>query len=136
MEGFSFALIHLSVHLLVQKFFILWQRCKNGLSLSSFILSNTQIYIYYNGCKYFRITASLEEEEKTDSDRFLEECIQDPTLRDKLSILSRTFKNRKQVTVTIWCPLETLFGCPFSNSLKCVSYLNNLCYMPEYMLQS
>jgi hydrocephalus-inducing protein len=45
----------------------------------------------------FRITSALEEEEKTDSDRFLEECIQDPTLRDKLSILGRTFKNRKQV---------------------------------------
>ncbi|XP_053402100.1 hydrocephalus-inducing protein homolog isoform X11 [Mercenaria mercenaria] len=45
----------------------------------------------------YKITASLEEEEKTDSDRFLEECIQDPTLRDKLSILGRTFKNRKQL---------------------------------------
>ncbi|XP_052230840.1 hydrocephalus-inducing protein-like isoform X4 [Dreissena polymorpha] len=40
---------------------------------------------------------SLEDEEKTDSDRFLEECIQDPTLRDKLSILGRTFQNRKQL---------------------------------------
>nr|KAG5712964.1 hypothetical protein BaRGS_021758 [Batillaria attramentaria] len=39
----------------------------------------------------------LDREENTDTDRFLEECVADPTLRDKLSILSRTFQNRKRV---------------------------------------
>ena len=57
----------------------------------------------------YRVLSTLEEEEKTDSDRFLDECIQDPTLRDKLSILGRTFKNRKQVhsfymtLILNWC---------------------------------
>lgn len=39
----------------------------------------------------------LDREENTDTDRFLEECVADPTLRDKLSILSRTFQNRKKL---------------------------------------
>ncbi|XP_041375521.1 hydrocephalus-inducing protein homolog [Gigantopelta aegis] len=38
----------------------------------------------------------LEKEERDDTDRFLDECIADPTLRDKLSILGRTFKNRQK----------------------------------------
>ncbi|XP_055892829.1 hydrocephalus-inducing protein homolog isoform X5 [Biomphalaria glabrata] len=38
----------------------------------------------------------LDREENTDTDRFLAECVVDPTLRDKLSILSRTFQNRKR----------------------------------------
>ena len=29
--------------------------------------------------------------------RFLEECMVDPSLRDKLSILTRTFQNRRKV---------------------------------------
>ncbi|XP_046359897.2 hydrocephalus-inducing protein homolog isoform X3 [Haliotis rufescens] len=39
----------------------------------------------------------LDREERTDTDRFLEECVTDPTLRDKLSILGRTFQNRKRM---------------------------------------
>ncbi|XP_070194710.1 hydrocephalus-inducing protein homolog isoform X4 [Littorina saxatilis] len=39
----------------------------------------------------------LDREENTDTDRFLDECVQDPTLRDKLAILGRTFQNRKRV---------------------------------------
>ena len=41
----------------------------------------------------------LDREENSDTDRFLDECVADPTLRDKLSILSRTFQNRKRVSV-------------------------------------
>ena len=46
----------------------------------------------------FRMTSRLSIEENADSDNFLKECIQDPTLRDKLSILSRTFQNRRRVS--------------------------------------
>ncbi|XP_035827636.1 hydrocephalus-inducing protein [Aplysia californica] len=38
----------------------------------------------------------LDREENSDTDRFIDECVADPTLRDKLSILSRTFQNRKR----------------------------------------
>ncbi|CAG5135278.1 unnamed protein product, partial [Candidula unifasciata] len=38
----------------------------------------------------------LDREENSDTDTFLEECVTDPMLRDKLSILSRTFQNRKR----------------------------------------
>ena len=48
-----------------------------------------------------RITSALEMEEKADNDRFLEECVQDPTLRDKISILGRTFQNRRMVITCI-----------------------------------
>ncbi|KAM9301954.1 hydrocephalus-inducing protein homolog [Gastrophryne carolinensis] len=44
----------------------------------------------------FCSSLSLEEEEETD--RFLEECRADPTLRERLSLLSRTFHNRRKVT--------------------------------------
>ncbi|XP_025115052.1 hydrocephalus-inducing protein-like isoform X4 [Pomacea canaliculata] len=39
----------------------------------------------------------LDREENTDTDRFLDECVTDPTLRDKISILSRTFQNRQRM---------------------------------------
>ena len=45
----------------------------------------------------FRTTEGLRSEERGEKDRFLEECIQDPSLRDKMSILSRTYKNRQRV---------------------------------------
>ncbi|KAL5021171.1 hypothetical protein ScPMuIL_000326 [Solemya velum] len=44
-----------------------------------------------------RLSQSLQEEELNDTDRFLQECISDPSLRDKLSILGRTFRNRKMM---------------------------------------
>ena len=44
-----------------------------------------------------RFCSELDEEENQEKNRFLTECIQDPTLRDRLSILTRTFKNRKSV---------------------------------------
>lgn len=43
------------------------------------------------------MTTRLSLEEKQDSDKFLDECVQDPTLRDKLSILNRTFQNRRKL---------------------------------------
>ncbi|XP_015224105.2 hydrocephalus-inducing protein homolog isoform X3 [Lepisosteus oculatus] len=42
----------------------------------------------------FRLDLQREEEEETDS--FLAECDADPTIRDRLSILSRTFLNRRR----------------------------------------
>ena len=45
-----------------------------------------------------RFCDTLNNEEGAEHDRFLEECISDPTLRDKMSILSRTFQNRRKVT--------------------------------------
>lgn len=38
-------------------------------------------------------------DEASEKDRFLEECIQDPSLRDKMAILSRTFQNKNRVCV-------------------------------------
>ena len=40
----------------------------------------------------------MNNEKGTEHDRFLEECISDPSLRDKMAILSRTFQNRKRVS--------------------------------------
>lgn len=54
--------------------------------------NNIIIYMY---C--FRFCNNLSYEEETEHDKFLEECIQDPSLRDKMSILSRTFQNRKRL---------------------------------------
>jgi hydrocephalus-inducing protein len=44
-----------------------------------------------------RYSGTLESEEAAEKDRFLEECIADPSLRDKMSILTRTFKNKQKV---------------------------------------
>ena len=41
----------------------------------------------------------LESEENVEKDEFFEECLNDPTLRDQMSILTRKFKNKMQV---IW----------------------------------
>lgn len=40
----------------------------------------------------------LESEENAEKDEFFEECLSDPTLRDQMSILTRKFKNKMQVT--------------------------------------
>ena len=45
--------------------------------------------------------SSLDKEEGGEKDRFMEECFADPSLRDKMSILNRTFENRKRVSVAI-----------------------------------
>ena len=44
-----------------------------------------------------RYCLGLSEEETQEKERFFDECAIDPTLRDRLSILTRTFHNRKQV---------------------------------------
>ncbi|XP_077982980.1 hydrocephalus-inducing protein homolog isoform X2 [Glandiceps talaboti] len=44
-----------------------------------------------------RFCHDLSAEEEMERDRFLEECITDPTLRDKMSLLTRTFKNRRRL---------------------------------------
>ena len=45
----------------------------------------------------FRYTTTLSLDEVTEKDKFLEECNADPSLRDKMSILNRTFQNKKRV---------------------------------------
>ena len=45
----------------------------------------------------FRYCGDLKDEEDQEKERFFDECTIDPTLRDRLSILTRTFHNRKQM---------------------------------------
>ena len=40
----------------------------------------------------------LESEENAEKDEFFEECLSDPTLRDQISILTRKYKNKMQVS--------------------------------------
>ncbi|XP_073461747.1 hydrocephalus-inducing protein homolog [Aquarana catesbeiana] len=47
-----------------------------------------------------RFCSDLKMEEEGETDRFLEECRADPTLRERLSLLSRTFYNRKKMVET------------------------------------
>ncbi|XP_062442830.1 hydrocephalus-inducing protein homolog [Rhea pennata] len=42
-----------------------------------------------------RLCRRLQSQEEDETDRFLEECSVDPTLRERLSILSRTFQNHR-----------------------------------------
>uniref|UniRef100_A0A2K6GI07 HYDIN axonemal central pair apparatus protein n=1 Tax=Propithecus coquereli TaxID=379532 RepID=A0A2K6GI07_PROCO len=44
-----------------------------------------------------RVCDDLIKEEKDEMDEFLEECVIDPVLRDRLSILSRTFENQRRM---------------------------------------
>nr|XP_004659621.2 hydrocephalus-inducing protein homolog [Jaculus jaculus] len=44
-----------------------------------------------------RVCDDLNKEEKHETDTFLEECIIDPSLRERLSILSRTFENQRKL---------------------------------------
>ncbi|XP_026632827.1 hydrocephalus-inducing protein homolog isoform X2 [Microtus ochrogaster] len=44
-----------------------------------------------------RICDDLTKEEKQETDMFLEECLLDPSLRERLSILSRTFENQRKL---------------------------------------
>ncbi|XP_037671842.1 hydrocephalus-inducing protein homolog isoform X7 [Choloepus didactylus] len=44
-----------------------------------------------------RVCHDLNKEEKKETDEFLEECIIDPSLRERLSILSRTFENHRRL---------------------------------------
>ncbi|XP_078688637.1 hydrocephalus-inducing protein-like [Branchiostoma floridae x Branchiostoma belcheri] len=42
-------------------------------------------------------SSELSHEESVERERFLEECITDPTLRDKMSLLTRTYENRRRI---------------------------------------
>eukprot|EP00079_Xenopus_tropicalis_P024447 XP_012817094.1 PREDICTED: hydrocephalus-inducing protein homolog isoform X1 [Xenopus tropicalis] len=44
-----------------------------------------------------RFCSDLRSEEEAETDRFLEECSADPSLRERLSLLSRTFQNRRKM---------------------------------------
>ncbi|XP_070307131.1 hydrocephalus-inducing protein homolog isoform X1 [Odocoileus virginianus] len=58
----------------------------------------------------YRICDDLSKKEKSETDEFLEECIIDPSLRQRLSILSRTFENqRKLVQADSMLFLNTIF---------------------------
>ncbi|OBS80649.1 hypothetical protein A6R68_21144 [Neotoma lepida] len=44
-----------------------------------------------------RVCDNLSKEEKLETDMFLEECILDPSLRERLSIVSRIFENQRKL---------------------------------------
>lgn len=46
---------------------------------------------------FLRFYMDLESEENAEKDEFFEECLNDPTLRDQLSIMTRKFRNKTQV---------------------------------------
>jgi hypothetical protein len=52
---------------------------------------------YNLACVGYRLISKVDSDEAEESERFLQECITDPSLRDKLSILNRTFATKKQV---------------------------------------
>ncbi|XP_039769505.1 hydrocephalus-inducing protein homolog isoform X2 [Ornithorhynchus anatinus] len=57
-----------------------------------------------------RLCADLSWEEEKETDQFLEECSLDPSLRERLSILSRTFENhRKMVQGDAMLFLDNIF---------------------------
>lgn len=59
---------------------------------------------------FFRVCDDLSKKEKSETDEFLEECIIDLSLRQRLSILSRTFENqRKLVQADSMLFLNTVF---------------------------
>lgn len=72
------------------------------------IFNRSDVIVHYRWTKFAtkqeedmhraRLIGDIEAEEKQETDRFLEECIEDPTLRDKMSVISRTFQNRKKLT--------------------------------------
>ncbi|XP_030894071.1 hydrocephalus-inducing protein homolog [Leptonychotes weddellii] len=45
----------------------------------------------------YRVCDDLSKKEKNETDELLEECIIDPSLREQLSILSRTFENQRRL---------------------------------------
>ncbi|XP_036044752.1 LOW QUALITY PROTEIN: hydrocephalus-inducing protein homolog [Onychomys torridus] len=47
----------------------------------------------------YRVCDDLSKEEKLETDLFLEECVLDPLLRERLSILSRTFENQRKLVL-------------------------------------
>ncbi|MBZ3870060.1 Hydrocephalus-inducing protein-like protein [Sciurus carolinensis] len=45
----------------------------------------------------YRVCDDLTKEEKDETDEFMEECILDPSLRQRLSIISRTFEHQRRL---------------------------------------
>lgn len=54
-------------------------------------------------CSCFRFCEELQQEEHQEKDRFLEECIQDLSLRDKMAVLTRNFQSRRRVSCAVGC---------------------------------
>lgn len=46
-----------------------------------------------------RFLSDLSMDEEKQQNEFLEECVNDPILKDSMSILTRTFKNKRKVSV-------------------------------------
>ena len=75
-----------------------------------------------------RFISEIAGAEQAETDRFLEECITDPSLRDKMSIINRTFQNRKRVSkqmhLSIFCSnqiskyLPDLYYKDFNNLMQ------------------
>ena len=64
-------------------------------------LSYLSISFYWNILKYItkkkRFYTDLKSEEQQEKLRFLGDCSLDPTLKDRISILTRTFQNKKRM---------------------------------------
>ncbi|KAM5208569.1 hydrocephalus-inducing protein homolog isoform 3-T4 [Hipposideros larvatus] len=57
-----------------------------------------------------RVCEHLIKEEKNETDEFLEECVIDPSLRERLSILSRSFENqRRLIQANVVLSLNNIF---------------------------
>ena len=56
------------------------------------------LQIYQSKLPIFRFYQELSYKEEERKDNFIEECITDPSIRDKLSLVTRSFKNRIKVS--------------------------------------
>lgn len=65
---------------------------------------------------FLRFYMDLESEENAEKDEFFEECLNDPTLRDQLSIMTRKFRNKTQVRQ--WVLKKKKFALDLSNVVE------------------
>jgi len=56
------------------------------------------IYHLLTELLHFRFIGELSDTQRSETDRFMEEMITDPAMRDKMSIIKRTFQNRQRVS--------------------------------------
>ena len=63
----------------------------------------------------FRFYQELSYKEEERKDNFIAECIADPSVRDKLSLVTRSFKNRIKVRH------EYIALCPLCSSISCLN---------------
>lgn len=83
---------------------------EDGLEGSPLLHGSTRINLMFILLFFFRVCDDLSKKEKSKTDEFLEECIIDLSLRQRLSILSRTFENqRKLVQADSMLFLNTVF---------------------------